>query len=210
MIHNYCRVLRGGAETIVYYNLQFYHAERCGKNGNSGRFCFLGSKISDWGQKIERKATANLDSMLKSRNTILLTKVYIVKAKVLPVVIYGCEFDHQEGWAPKNWCLQIVVLEKTIESPLDSQEIHPVNPRGNQPWIFINWKDWCWSWSFNTLATWCEEPTHWKLPWCWERLKAGGEEDNHGWDVWMASPNHWTWVWANSGRGWRTGKPGVL
>ena len=68
---------------------------------------------------------------------------------------------------------------------------------------------WCWSWSSNTLATWCEEPTLWKRPWCWERLKAR-EVDDRGWDGWMASPTQWTWVWAGSGRWWRTGKPGVL
>ena len=71
----------------------------------------------------------------------------------------------------------------------------------------IHWRDWCWSWSSNILATWCEELTHWKRPWCWERLKAGGEGDDRGWDGWMASS---TWVWANSGRWWRTGKPSVL
>ena len=72
----------------------------------------------------------------------------------------------------------------------------------------IHWKDWCWSWNSNTLATWCEELTHWKRPWCWERLRAGGEGDNRGWDGWMASLNQWTWVWVNS---WRwTGRPGVL
>ena len=59
-------------------------------------------------------------------------------------------------------------------------------------------QDWCWSWSSNTLATWCEELTHWKRPWCWERLKARGERDNRGWDNWMASPTQWTWVWASS------------
>ena len=74
----------------------------------------------------------------------------------------------------------------------------------------IHWKDWCWSWNSNTLATWCEELTHWKRPWCWERLKAGGEGDDRGWDIWMASPTRWTQVWANSRRWWRTGKPGVL
>ena len=68
---------------------------------------------------------------------------------------------------------------------------------------------WCWSWSPNTLATWCQEPTHWKRPWCRERLRAG-EGDDRGWDGWMASPTQWTWLWANSGRQWRTGKPGVL
>ena len=64
--------------------------------------------------------------------------------------------------------------------------------------------------SSETLATYCQELTHWKRPWCWERLKAGGEGDNRGWDGWMASPTQWTWVWASSGRRWRTGKPGVL
>ena len=72
----------------------------------------------------------------------------------------------------------------------------------------MHWKDWCWS-SY-TLATWCDEPTHWKRPWCWERLRARGERGDRGWDGWMASLTQWTWVWANSRRQWRTGKPGVL
>ena len=71
-------------------------------------------------------------------------------------------------------------------------------------------KDWCWSWNFNTLATWCEEPTHWKIPWHWERLKAGGEGDDRGWDGWMASLIWWTWVWVGSRSWWWTGKPGML
>ena len=68
----------------------------------------------------------------------------------------------------------------------------------------------CWSWISNTLAAWCEELTHLKRPWCWERLKAGGERDDRGWDGWVASPTQWTWVWVNSGSWWWTGKPGVL
>ena len=71
-------------------------------------------------------------------------------------------------------------------------------------------EDWCWSWSSNILATWCEEPTHWKRPWCWERLMAKGEEGGRGWDGWMASPTQWTRVLVNSRRWWRTGKPGML
>ena len=67
-----------------------------------------------------------------------------------------------------------------------------------------------WYWSSNTLVTWCKELTHWKRPWCWERLRAGGEGGDRGWDGWTASPTQWTWVWANSGRQWRTGRPGVL
>ena len=60
----------------------------------------------------------------------------------------------------------------------------------------IHWKDWCWSWNSRTLATWCEKLTHLKRSWWWERLGAGGEGDNRGWDGWMASPTRWAWVWA--------------
>ena len=74
----------------------------------------------------------------------------------------------------------------------------------------IHQKDWCWSWSSNTLAIWCEQLTYLKRPWCWARLKVGGEGDDRGWDGYMASPTQWTWVWAGSGS-WRwTGRPGVL
>jgi len=72
----------------------------------------------------------------------------------------------------------------------------------------LSWKNWCWS--FNTLATWWEELTHWKRPWWWERLKAGGEGDNRGWVGRISSLTQWTWVWASSGSWWWTGKPGVL
>ena len=99
--------------------------------------------------------------------------------------------------------------EDSFESPLGSKELKPVHPKGNQPWI-IHWKDWCWSWSSNSVTTWCREPTHWKRPWCWERLKAGWKGDDRGWDGWMASLTRWTWVWANSRRWWRTGNPGML
>ena len=70
----------------------------------------------------------------------------------------------------------------------------------------IHWKDWCWNWSSNTLTTWCEELTNWKRPWCWERLKVGGEGDNRRWGGWMASPPWWTWVWASFRSWWWTGK----
>ena len=73
-----------------------------------------------------------------------------------------------------------------------------------------SWKDWCWSWNSNTLATWCKERTHWKRPWCWERLKAEGERDDRGWDGWMASPTRRTWIWVSSRSWWWAGKPGML
>ena len=118
------------------------------------------------------------------------------------------ELDHKEGWAPNNWCFQTVVIEKTLESPLDSQEIKPVNPKENQPWILTG----------RTEAE-AKAPVLWlcdaksrlikKAPDA-GRWRAGREGDNRGWDVWIASPTQWTWVWANSRRSWRTGKSGVL
>ena len=105
-----------------------------------------------------------------------------------------------------------VVLEKTLESPLDRKEIQPVHPKGNQSWIFIGRTDSLegWSWNSNTLATWLKKLTYLKRPWCWERLKVGGKGDIGGWDDWMASPNQWTWVWVSSRSWWWTGRPGNL
>ena len=88
-----------------------------------------------------RKAMTNLDRILQSRDITLPTKVHIVKAMVFPVVMYGCELDYKENWAPKNWCFWTVVLEETLESPLDCKEIQPVHLKGNQSWIFIGRTD---------------------------------------------------------------------
>ena len=76
--------------------------------------------------------------------------------------------------------------------------------------MYPHWKDWYWSWNSNTLATWWEELTHWQRPWPWERLKAGVEGGDRGWDGWMSSPTRHTWVWVNSRSWWWTGRPGVL
>ena len=112
-------------------------------------------------------------------------------------------------WAPKNWCFWTVVLEKTLESPLDCKEIWPVHSRRKQSWVFFGRTD-AKAENSSTLATLCEELTHWKRLWCWEWLGAGGGGDDRGWDGWMASPTQWTWVWVNSGSCWWTGRPGVL
>ena len=110
------------------------------------------------------------------------------------------------SWVPKNSCFWTVVLEKTLESPLGYKEIQPVHPKGDQSWVFIG----SWSWNSSTLATSCKELTHWKRPWSWEGLGAGGEGDDRGWDGWMALPTRWTQVWVNSGSWWWTGRPGML
>ena len=119
------------------------------------------------------------------------------------------ELGHKECWALKNWCFQIVVLEKTLESPFDSKDIKAVNPKGNQPWILIGRSD-----------VEAEAPKLWppdvksqltgRKPWCWERLRARGEGDGKGWDGWMASLTQWTGIWANSRKWWRIRKPEML
>ena len=121
--------------------------------------------------------------------------------------VWMSELDHKESWALKNWCFWTVVLEKTLESHLGCKETKPVNPKGNQSWIFIE----------RTGAE-AEMPILWppdaknrltRRPWFWERLKAGGEGDDRGWDGWMASLTWWARVWASSGSWWWTGKPGA-
>ena len=162
--------------------------------------------------RLGRKAMTNLDSMLKSRDITLPTKVYRYDRSYgfSSSLVWMWELVHEKGWVPKNWCFSTVVLEKTLESPLDCKEIKQVNHKRNQSWLFIG-RTWCWSWSSNTLATWCEELTHWKRPWCWKRLKAGGEGDDRGWDGYRG------WHHRLDGHGfeptrrqWRTGKPGML
>jgi len=86
----------------------------------------------------------------------------------------------------------------------------PTSPFWRRSVLGALWKEWCWSWNSSTLATSCEELTHWKRLWSWEGLRAGGEGDDRGWDGWMASLTRWTWVWVNSGSWWWTGRPGVL
>ena len=173
-------------------------------------FIFLGSKIiadGDCSHEIkrclllERKVMTNLDSILKSRDITLLTKFHLVKAMVFPVVMYGCEsWTIKQSWAWKNRCFWTVVLEKTLEHPLDCKEIHAVHPIGNQSWIFIGKTDA----EAETPILWPPDAKNWlpwKRPWCWKRLKAR-EGDDRRWDGWMASPARWTWVWASSGSWW--------
>ena len=191
-------------------------------------FLFLGSKITvdgDCSHEIRRwlllgrKAMTNLDSGLKSWDITLLTKVRIVKAMVFPVVMYGCESwtikkaEHQRIDAFKLWCWR-----RLRRVPWTARRSNQSILREIKLCILIGRTDGeaeapefgRLMWTFRALATRCKEPTHQKRPWCWERLRAGGERDNRGWGSWMASPTQWTWVWANFGRWWRTGKPGML
>ena len=118
------------------------------------------------------------------------------------------ELDYEESWVPKNWCFWTVVLEKTLESPLDCKEIQPVHSKGDQPWVFFGRNDA----KAETPVLWPPHAKSWPTGkvWCWEGLGAWGKGDERGWDGWMASLTRWTWVWENSGRWWWTGRPGML
>ena len=154
-----------------------------------------------------RKAMTNLDSILKSKDITdkgPSSQNYSFSSSH----VWMWELDYKESWVLKNWCFWTLVLEKTLESPLDCMEIKLVNCKWNQSWIFIGRM--MLKLKLQSLATWCEELTHWKRPRCWARLRAGGEGDDRGWDGWIASLTQWTWAWASSGSWWWTGKPGVL
>ena len=165
---------------------------------------FLGSKITadgDCSHEIKRhlllvrKSMRNLDSILKSRDITWLTKVHIVKAMVFPVVMYRSESytirkaEHWRICAFELWCWRTFLRVPWTASKSNQSILKEIT-------LNIHWKNWCWSWSSNTLATWCDEPTHLKRPWSWERLKAGGKGDDRGRDGWMASLTQWMWVWA--------------
>ena len=135
-----------------------------------------------------RKVMTNLDSILKSRDIALPAKVRLVKAMVFPVIMYGCE----------SW-----TIKKAECWRIDAFELWCWRKLLRVPWTG-------WILTSSTLATWCKELTHLKRPWCWERLKAGGEGANRGWDGWITSPTWWTWIWVDSGSWWRTGKTGML
>ena len=162
-----------------------------GNNGNSDRLYFGGApkslQIVTCSHEIKRhsllgrKAMTNLNSILKSRDITLPTKVHLVKAMVFPVAMYG-----YESWTIKKaecrginvfklWCWRRLLRVPWTARRSNQSILKEFNPN-------THWKYWCSCWSSSTLATWCEELTHLKRPWCWERLRAGGEGDDRGWD----------------------------
>ena len=151
----------------------------------------------------------NLGSILKSRDITLPTNDRLVKAVVFPVVMYGCK-----SWTIKkaeHWRIDAFELwfwRRLLRVPWTARRSNQSILKEISPEYSL--KDWRGSWNFNPSATWCEELSHLKRPWCWERLKEGGKGDDRGWNGWMASPTTWTWVWVSSGSWWWTGRPGVL
>ena len=176
-------------------------------------FIFGGSKITadgDCSHEIKRcllfgrKAMIKLDSILKSRDITLPTTVCLVKAMVFPVVMYGCEnwtikkSECQRIDAFELWCWRRLLRVPWTARRSNQSILKEISPEYSLEGLM-------WSWNPNTLATWYKELIHLKRPWCWERLKAEGAEDDGEWDGWMASPMWWTWVWAGAGSWWWTG-----
>ena len=203
------------------YGIWSHHfmANRRGNNGNSERLYYLGlqNHCRWWVQPWNEKTFAPWKkSCVQPRQHIKKQRHYFAD-KILSNQSYGFstshmwmwKLDYKESWELKNWCFWTVVLEKILKSSLESKEIQPVNPKGNQSWLF-----------FGRINIEAEAPIFWppdaenwltgKVPDAGERLKVGGEADNRGWDGWMISPTWWTWVWASSRSWWWTGKSGML
>ena len=176
-------------------------------------FIFLRSKITVDGEcsheterrlLLRRKAMTNLNNLLKKQCHYFANKGPSSQSYGFSSGhVWMWELDYKKSWVPKNWCSWTVVLEKTLQSPLDSKEIQLVHPKRNQSWIFIGRTD-----AEAETPIPCP-PDSLERPWCWERLKVGGEGDDRSWDGRMASLTQWTWVWASSRIWWWTGKPSV-
>ena len=194
-------------------------ANRWGNSGNSDRLHFWGgSKITseaDCSHEIKRhlllrrKVMTNLDSILKSRDISLPTKVCLVKAMVYPVVMCGCEswtVKKAERWridAFELWCWRRLLRVPWTARRSNQCILKKISPGCSLEGLMLKLK-------LQYLATSCGELTHWKRPWCWKGLEAGREGDDRGWNGWMASTTRWAWVWVDSGSWWWTGRPGVL
>ena len=129
---------------------------------------------------------------------------------IIPFYTVIWELGYKESWALKNWCFWTVVLEKTLESPLDCKRsnqstLKEISPEYSLEGLMVKLKL-----QYLCHLMWRTDSLEKTRPWCWARLKAGGEGDDRGWDAWMASLTQWIWIWASSWRWWRTGKPGVL
>ena len=154
-----------------------------------------------------RKAMTQLDNILKIRYITLWQSFYSQSYDFSNSHVWLWELDHKEGWAPQNWCFWTVVLENTLESPFDCKKIKPVNPKGDQSWIFTGRV------MLKLKLQYCGDLMRTDSPektMMLGNIEGGGEEDERGWDGWMVSPTWWTWIWLSS-RSWSwTGKPGVL
>ena len=150
----------------------------------------------------------NLDSILRGRDITLPTKVRLVRAMVFSNHVWLWELDHKEGWALKNWYFWLWCWRRLLRVPWTARRsnqsiLKEISPEYSLEGLMLQLKPQ----HFGHLM-WRTDSS--KKPWCWERLKVGGEGDKRGWDGWMASLTQWTWVWAIYGSWWWTGKPGVL
>ena len=197
-------------------------ANRWGKVETVAGFIFLGCKITvngDYSHEIKRhlflgrKAMTNLESLLKSRDLTLLTKVNLAKAIVFPVVMYGYDHgpygpcwtikkaEHQRIDAFELWCWRRLLGAPWIARRSNQSILKEISPEYSLEGLMLK---------LQYCGYLMQRADSLEKIWCWERLRAGGEGDDRGWDGWMALPTQWTWVWVNSGSWWWTGRPGML
>ena len=150
-----------------------------------------------------------LDSILKNRDITLSTKVCLVKDVFSSGHVWMWELDYKESWVPKNWCFWTVVLEKTLEGPLDCKDIQPVLPK-DQSWVFIGRTDV----EAETPIIWPPDAKSWLIGKDPDAGKDWGQEEKGTTEDemvgWHHQPTQCTWVWVNSGSWWWTGRPGML
>ena len=209
-----------GSQRVGYNQSHHFMTNRWGNNGNSDRFYFGGApkSLQMVTTAMELKDAHSLEkSYNQHRQHIKKQKHYFANKGPSS---QRCGFTSSHVWmwqldchswtaecqrinAFELWCwrrlLRVLLTARRSNQSILKKSV-----------LNIHWKDWYWSWISNTLATWCKELTHWKRPWCWERMKVKGKGDDRGWDGWMASPIQWMWVWESSGSWWWTGKPAVL
>ena len=181
-------------------------------------FILGGSKITadgDYNHEIKRrlllgrKVMTNLDNIFKRRDSTLLTKLHLVKAMVFPVVMYGCEswtIKKAERWrtdAFELWCWRRLLRVPWPARRSNQSILKEISSEYSLEGLMLKLK-------LQYFGHLMRRTDSFKRPWCWERLRAGGEGDNRGWDGWMASVTQWTWVWVDSRSWWWTGRPGVL
>ena len=140
----------------------------------------------------------SIDPVMPS-NHLILCHPLLLQPSIFPRIRVSSNESALCIRCPKYWSFSFNISPSTEYSGLISFRINWLDLLAV---LNIHWKDWCWSWNSNTLATWCKDLNHLKRPWCWERLKTGGEGDDIGWDGWIASLTQSTWVWANSWRWW--------
>ena len=209
VVHTYNRILLSHKSKWIWVSWTEVDEPRVKPEREKKILC-INAHICNLLMLLERKGMTNLDSLLKSRHYFANKGASSQSYGFSRSDVWMWELEHKESWVPKDWCFGLWCWRRLLRVPWAARRsnqstLKEISPGCSLEGLMLKLK-------LQTLATWCEELTHWKRPWCWERLRAGGEGDDRGWgwDGWMASPTRWTLVWVDSGSWYWTGRPGML